>query len=227
MKDCLKIIFKIVGTIVISIVICNLIALLFDLDALVWLFYIIAVVIYAIGLMISAGIKSCITCCKKRENTAEEKEGVEEKSNVVEMPNQQEEIEGITLLELIYYIVAVVFAIWIANALQDIGEVYSKIEIIKLHFIWLGIFDAFLIIAARTPKIKSKGLIIVYTVLNIIFVGLVIGNTPFNNMPKASSEAARIYLNNLPKMFVADAVAFLAAYPAMSIFKKTKKENEK
>lgn len=148
----------------------------------------------------------------------------EEKSNVVEMPKPK---EGITLLELIYYIVGILFVIWNCSIFMETGKVFAKIELIKLHFIWIGVFDAFLFIAARTPRINLKAFVWVYTILNVIFLGIIIGNTPFFNMPEAKYVMEQVYLNNLPKMFVADAVAIIVIYPIIAFFRKTKEEEEK
>ena len=226
MKKFLEIIFKIVCAILILLAVWfGGKALIEYLDSTVlgWVWLCISMMVIGITVMIVAGTRSCKKCKKSKKEIKNKEEN--KASKVVNMPNQEK--EGITLLEVIYYIISILFIVWFINTFKEIGEVFAKIELIKLHFIWLFVFDAFLFIAARTSRINLKAFVWVYTIINIIFVGTVIGNTPFTNMPNPEFVMEEVYLKNLPKMFVADCLAFLAIYPIISFFRKTKEELEK
>lgn len=232
MKKFLGIILKIIYSLLIILAVVlalNLLVCFLDSTVFGWIWLSVGLMIIGIITMIVSGICACKKSCKckkgKKGNENKIEDAKKEKSNVVEMPKQEK--EDITLLEVIYYIIAIMFVVWFINTFKEIGEVFAKIELIKLHFIWLLVFDAFLFIAARTPRINLKAFVWVYTIINVIFVGTVIGNTPYTNMPKPDFPMEKAYLENLPKMFIADIVSFFAIYPIIKFFRKTKEEAEK
>lgn len=229
MKKFFGLIFKIIYSLLIILAVVlalNLLVYFLDSTVFGWIWLSVGLMIIGIITMIVSGICACKKSCKCKKGSENKTEDVKkEKSNVVEM--QKQEKEDITLLEVIYYIIAIMFVVWFINTFKEIGEVFAKIGLIKLHFIWLLVFDAFLFIAARTPRINLKAFVWVYTIINVIFVGTVIGNTPYTNMPKPDFPMEQAYLKNLPKMFIADIVSFFAIYPIIKFFRKTKEEAEK
>lgn len=229
MKKFLEIIFKIICSVLILVAVnfgLKLLVEYLDSTDLGWVWFTVSLMIIAIIMMIVSGI----SVCRKRKKKASSNKEIdmdEKNSKVVDINVNKETVGGITLFEVLFYVISVVFAIWIVNAFKEIGEVFAKIELIKMHFIWLGVFDAFLFIQARTPRIQSKAMLYVYTILNVLFVALIIGNTPYTNMPTAKFPNEEVYLKNLPKMFIADVLAFFAIYPVIAFFKKTKDEEIK
>lgn len=189
-----------------------------------YLLIIIAIILIVISVvcMIFGALGACSKRCKTKNKSKEENEEKVQDSKVVEMP-KTEVAEGITLFEVLFYIISVFFICWFVNIFSETTVVFAKLELMKMHLIWLGIYDAFLLLSVRTSKIKSSRLIFIYTLIHSLFIINIIFNTP-GSMPVAKNVKEEVYLQNLPKFQVFEVITFFAIYPLLKFFRKTKEE---
>lgn len=226
MKKFFEVIFKIILSLLIVATVCAGVSALNNLgDEYDYLLIIIAIILIVVSIicMIVGALGMCSKCCKSKKE--ESKDDKVQDCKVVEMP-KTEEVGGITLFEVLFYAITVAFICWFVNIFSDTGVVFAKLEIMKIHLIWLGIYDAFLLLSVRTNKIKSSRLIYIYTLIHSLFIINIIFNTPAS-MPVARNVKEEVYLGNLPKFQIFEVITFFVIYPVLKFFGKTKEEFQK
>ena len=222
MKNILSIIWKIIIAFIIiiisSCVFVKFINYIVSIDDIIVIIFSIIAIFISCAIMIFAVLK----CFCKKKNQKDKIKNIEiQNSNKCNKKNK-----GITVFEIIYYIISIVFLIWFGFYFSAISE--SAIDMrffIKCHIGWLIIYNLFLFISSLKLKLKFKRMIFIYTIINIIFIVNIIVNRLL--LKSVTTELwEEVAYKELWRLIGKEIIIYLLGYPVTIFFYKEEKNNE-